>query len=166
MLLEVSQIFYCLVCEIKPLECRGLLPPVRSDLLPRSVWPSSRLSCLGSLESLSVHSHLQHHRQLLVEKVTETPNWRSSCMIRLTNSQSVINRLLWRCCNCKHAWFNSSWPMFHWYLLFWFDLMMIQKEVAKPHIHVTDMKKSIQNYLKDSGWEIKLQNAVYFQLKR
>lgn len=41
----------------------------------------------------------------------------------------------------------------------------LQKEVAKPHIHVTDMKKSIQNYLKDSGWEVKLQNAVYFQLK-
>ena len=114
MLFVVSQIFYCLVCEIKPLECRGLLPSVRSDLLPRSVWPSSRLSCLGSLESLSVHSHLQHHRQLLMGKVTETPNWKSSCMFRFTNSQSVINRLLWRCCNCKHAWFNSSWPMFHW----------------------------------------------------
>lgn len=41
----------------------------------------------------------------------------------------------------------------------------LQKEVAKPHIHVTDMKESIQNYLRDSGWEVKLQNAVYFQLK-
>lgn len=42
----------------------------------------------------------------------------------------------------------------------------MQKEVAKPHIYVTDMKKSVENYLRDSGWEIKLQNAVYTQLKR
>lgn len=41
----------------------------------------------------------------------------------------------------------------------------LQKEVAKPHIYVTDMKKSVENYLRDSGWEIKLQNAVYTQLK-
>lgn len=41
----------------------------------------------------------------------------------------------------------------------------LQKEVAKPHIHVTDMKQSLQTYLRDSGWEVKLQNAVYSQLK-
>ncbi|CAH3029159.1 unnamed protein product [Porites evermanni] len=27
------------------------------------------------------------------------------------------------------------------------------------------MKKSIQTYLRDSGWEMKVQNAVYVQLK-
>lgn len=41
----------------------------------------------------------------------------------------------------------------------------LQKEVAKPHIHVSDMKRSIQTYLRDSGWEVKIQNAVYTQLK-
>ncbi|CAH3029161.1 unnamed protein product [Porites evermanni] len=41
----------------------------------------------------------------------------------------------------------------------------LQREVSKPHIHVTDMKKSIQSYLRDSGWEMKVQNAVYAQLK-
>ena len=42
----------------------------------------------------------------------------------------------------------------------------LKREVSKPHIHVTDMKKSIQTYLRDSGWEMKVQNAVYAQLKR
>ena len=42
----------------------------------------------------------------------------------------------------------------------------MKREVSKPHIHVTDMKKSIQSYLQDSGWEMKVQNAVYAQLKR
>ncbi|KAM7450406.1 hypothetical protein ABFA07_001966 [Porites harrisoni] len=41
----------------------------------------------------------------------------------------------------------------------------LQREVSKPHIHVTDMKKSIQTYLRDSGWEMKVQNAMYAQLK-
>ena len=45
-------------------------------------------------------------------------------------------------------------------------LCFLKKEVAKPHIHVSDMKKSIQTYLRDSGWEVRLQNAVYAQLKR
>ena len=45
-------------------------------------------------------------------------------------------------------------------------ILSTQKEVAKPHIYVTDMKKSVENYLRDSGWEIKLQNAVYTRLKR
>ncbi|XP_068719603.1 TBC1 domain family member 19-like isoform X1 [Montipora capricornis] len=37
----------------------------------------------------------------------------------------------------------------------------LQKEVGKPHIHVSDMKQSVRTYLRDSGWEVKLQNAVY-----
>lgn len=37
----------------------------------------------------------------------------------------------------------------------------LQKEVGKPHIHVSDMKQSIVTYLRDSGWEVKLQNTVY-----
>jgi len=45
-------------------------------------------------------------------------------------------------------------------------LTLPKKEVAKPHIHVSDMKRSIQTYLRDSGWEVKIQNAVYTQLKR
>ena len=42
----------------------------------------------------------------------------------------------------------------------------LKREVSKPHIDVTDMKKSIQTYLRDSGWEMRVQNAVYAQLKR
>ncbi|KAJ7325676.1 hypothetical protein OS493_029100 [Desmophyllum pertusum] len=41
----------------------------------------------------------------------------------------------------------------------------LQKEVAKPHIHVSDMKRSVENFLRDCGWEVKVQNAVYTQLK-
>ena len=41
-----------------------------------------------------------------------------------------------------------------------------KKEVGKPHIHVSDMKQSVRTYLRDSGWEVKLQNAVYALLTR
>ena len=57
--------------------------------------------------------------------------------------------------------------------LFWnnyFDLNVSffskKKEVGKPHIHVSGMKQSIVTYLRDSGWEVKLQNTVYSLLTR
>ncbi|KXJ22401.1 TBC1 domain family member 19 [Exaiptasia diaphana] len=43
----------------------------------------------------------------------------------------------------------------------------LQREVSKSYVPLNqnDMKKSLEKYIKDSGWDITLQNAVYREIK-